>query len=182
MYRIIKYFIEHRFSKFFVFSHSFQNMNNMVEIISCDFNNSLHTKALTELVNHYMQDEMGGADPLNEDEQKKLVEGLGNHPSKLVLLAEENGNFLGLANCFINFGTFAVKPFINIHDVVVLKSSRGKGVGKKLMEGVIEEAKKLDCGKITLEVREDNVVAQNLYKSYGYCDSEPKMFFWTRKL
>ena len=154
----------------------------MVKIIHCDFSNPIHTQALVDLMNHYMQDKMGDYPPLEGEEQIKLVEGLKNHPSKLVLLAKEDGEFVGLTNCFVNFGTFNVKPFINIHDIVVLDKVRGKGIGRMLMQAISDEAKKLDCGKITLEVRADNEVAQSLYKSFDYKESTPVMHFWTKRL
>lgn len=154
----------------------------MPQIVHCDFNNPTHTKALVDLMNHYMQDKMGDYPPLQGDAQKQLVEGLKDHPSKLVLLAEDNGQYVGLSNCFVNFGTFDVKPFINIHDIVVLNTARGKGIGRLLMQAITNEAKKLNCCKITLEVRADNQVAQNLYKSFDYKESAPAMHFWTKRL
>jgi ribosomal protein S18 acetylase RimI-like enzyme len=134
-------------------------------------------------MNAYMTDEMGGKlSPLEGDKAKKLVEGLEKHPSKLVLLAREGNHYVGLTNCFINFGTFAVKPFINIHDIVVLSSYRGKGIGRLLMQQIEQQARHLDCAKITLEVREDNHTAQHLYQSMEYQDCTPPMFFWTKYL
>jgi ribosomal protein S18 acetylase RimI-like enzyme len=85
-------------------------------------------------------------------------------------------------NCFINFVTFAAQPFINIHDIIVVPKARGIGVGRALMEAIIKKANELNCAKITLEVREDNHLAQNLYKKLGFKDGEPKMLFWTKYL
>lgn len=45
---------------------------------------------------------------------------------------------------------------------------RGLGYGKKLMEGVVENSRKNGVSSITLEVREHNDAARNLYKSYGF--------------
>ena len=153
----------------------------MIEIKDCEFSNPEHCQALIDLMNYYMADEMGGKLPAHEGEMaEKLVEGMKNHPSKLVLLAVIEGEFVGLTNCFINFGTFACKLFINVHDVVVRPDFRGKGVGRALMNGIIARAEQMDCGKITLEVREDNPKAQALYKSVGFDESEPVMHFWSK--
>ena len=154
----------------------------MVNIIECDFANPLHRKALVKLMNHYMEDAMGQHPTMNKEEGEKMVCGLEKHPSKLILLAEYHGEYIGLANSFINFGTFAVKPFVNIHDIVVLDKYRGIGAGKKLMEAIIEYAQKNDCGKVTLEVREDNTVAQKMYKSLGFDECKPVMHFWAKYL
>jgi len=153
-----------------------------VEIIECDFANPAHTQRLVELINSYIADEMGGGELLTGDKSNDLITGLKNHPSKLILFATYSGSIGGLTNCFINFGTFAARPFISIHDVIVDPAFRGKGLGKALMNGISERAAALGCSKITLEVREDNLLAQNLYKSLDYKDIEPKMFFWTKYL
>jgi ribosomal protein S18 acetylase RimI-like enzyme len=153
-----------------------------IRIIKCNFDDPAHTEALVNLMNHYINDKMGGGESIRGIQKDKLIEGLRNLPTSLVLLAEENGQIVGLCNSFINFATFTVKKFINIHDIVVLNDQRGKGIGKRLMEAVIHFAKEIDCSKVTLEVREDNRIAQELYKSLGFKDCSPRMYFWTKML
>ena len=155
---------------------------NDIKIIECDFKNCDHVKALVNLMNHYILDKMGGAKPLDTQEGYKLVEGLKNHPSKLILFAEMDNKLIGLANCFLNFATFTCKPFINIHDIVVLNKYRNQGIGRKLMNGIQAHAISMGCSKITLEVRDDNANAQHLYKSLGYDECTPVMHFWEKKL
>ena len=50
------------------------------------------------------------------------------------------------------------------------------------MNAILKRADDIGCAKITLEVREDNLKAQKLYKSLGFEDCQPKMFFWTKKM
>ncbi|MBN1953316.1 MAG: GNAT family N-acetyltransferase [Bacteroidales bacterium] len=154
-----------------------------MNIEHADFSRSDHRQAIIDLMNDYMSDTMGGGLPAYTPElEKAVLEGLERHPSKLILLVREGDQFVGLSNCFINFGTFAGKPFINIHDIVILNSFRGKGIGHLLMEEITRQARLLDCAKITLEVREDNVYAQKLYKRMGYEECHPPMHFWTKYL
>lgn len=148
----------------------------------CDFENPEHLNALAALTNHYMEDPMGDFPPLNKLQQLRLVDGLSNHPSAIVLFAVVNGVAAGLATCFVSFSTFYVKPYLYIHDIVVLNEYRGQGVGKALMEKLISISEERKYCKVTLEVREDNVVAQSLYKSLGFDECEPRMLFWTKKL
>lgn len=153
----------------------------MVKIIECDFKNPQHCNAVTALMKHYMTGPMGGKlNPHDPETANKMIIGLENHPSKLILLAVFNGEFVGLSNSFINYGTFDAKPFINIHDIIVLNKYRSLGIGRRLMHANIKKAEELNCGKITLEVREDNTNAQTLYKSLGFADSKPVMHFWTK--
>ncbi len=157
-------------------------VNKEVKIIECNFSNHFHTSALVELLNHYIMDKMGSAKPLDKEKGLRLIEGLRKHPSKLVLFAELEERLIGLAVCFVNFATFTVKPFINIHDIVVLDKYRNKGVGRRLMQGINQAATSMGCSKITLEVREDNFNAQYLYQSLGYRECTPKMYFWEKYL
>jgi ribosomal protein S18 acetylase RimI-like enzyme len=156
--------------------------HNTLEIIPCDFDNLHHCEALVMLMNEYITDRMGDGVPYTEEQKVKLVEGLKHHPSRLVLLARAEDSFIGLTNCFINFATFSVKPYINIHDVIVLNSWRNRGVGRKMLERVIEKARELNCSKVTLEVREDNTNAKYLYRSLGFTGTEPKWYYWMKNL
>ncbi len=149
-------------------------------VVDCDFCNPDHLKAVGSLINAYINDEMGGGKPLTPFQLLRLVDGLNNHPTAVVLLAATNGVASGLIVAFENFSTFTVKPMFNIHDVFVSSDARGMGVGRMLMEALIEKAKERGCGRITLEVRHDNLIAQKLYSSLGFQDGEPPMYFWKK--
>lgn len=45
---------------------------------------------------------------------------------------------------------------------------RGLGYGKKLMDGLVNNSRKNGVTAVTLEVRESNLAARNLYKIYGF--------------
>jgi ribosomal protein S18 acetylase RimI-like enzyme len=153
-----------------------------INITACDYSDTSHLQAVVSLINAYIEDEMGGGTPLSEQEQFRLIDGLDNHPKSFVLLAETNGRFVGLLTAFENFSTFSACPMINIHDIVVLKECRGQGIGRQLMNAVVDEARKRNCKRITLEVRKDNTKAQNLYQSLGFEATEPEMFYWRKYL
>jgi ribosomal protein S18 acetylase RimI-like enzyme len=153
-----------------------------LHIIPCNFENTAHCEALVRLMNEYITDKMGGGEPHNEEQKIRLVEGLKNHPSRLVYLAVSGDEFIGLINCFINFSTFATKPFVNIHDIVVTESWRNNRVGRQMLQTVIDKAAELDCSKVTLEVRADNHNARYLYDSMGFHDAEPRQYYWSKYL
>jgi ribosomal protein S18 acetylase RimI-like enzyme len=153
-----------------------------VNIIACDYSDPEHLKAITSLINAYIDDEMGGGKPLSQIEQLRLVEGLNNHPKSIVFLAETEGVFAGLLTAFENFSTFTVKPMVNIHDIIVLNEHRGKGIGRQLMNALINEARNRGSSRVTLEVRKDNEKAQALYKSLEFEETDPEMFYWRKYL
>lgn len=152
------------------------------KIVNCDYTNPIHKDAVATLINAYINDEMGGGESLNEDEQIRLLEGLKKHPKSIVLLAEIDGVFCGLLTAFENFSTFTVSPMLNIHDIIVLKAYRDKGIGRKLMQNLIDEANQRGCSRITLEVLENNIKAQNLYRSEGFGETKPKHYYWRKYL
>lgn len=148
----------------------------------CDYENPMHLDALVSLLNHYMTDPMGDALPLNKLKQLRLVDGLANHPTALVIFVLFDGEIAGLSTCFINFSTFNVKSYLYIHDIIVYAGFRGKGLGKALLKYLLKLSQERDYCKITLEVREDNLNARGLYQSLGFGESTPGMLFWTKKL
>ena len=153
-----------------------------INIHECDFENTDDLTAIGTLLNAYINDYFGGGNPLDKLQQLRLVDALNEHPKSIVLLAEIDNVRCGMIVAFENFSTFSVKPMINIHDVIVLKEYRGKGIGQMLMGGIEQIAKERNCSRLTLEVREDNTIAQHLYKSMGFADAEPKMLYWRKGL
>ena len=55
-----------------------------------------------------------------------------------------------------------------ITNVAVHSDYRGKKVGDKLVKQMVELCKENNIVAMTLEVRASNIVAQNLYKKYGF--------------
>ena len=148
----------------------------------CDFENPYHLTALVSLTNEYMTDPMGDAAPLTKLQQLRLVDGLANHSSSLVLFVLVDSQIVGLSTCFVLFSTFNVKSYLYIHDFFVKPEFRGKGLANSMMQELISISKDRGYCKITLEVRDDNSIAQGLYRSLGFEECTPNMLFWTKKL
>ncbi len=148
----------------------------------CDFQNQIHREAFISLLNHYMEDPMGDYPPHQGEKQLQITDALEQHPTAEVLFAKEGNHFIGLTTVFTNLSTFYIKPYFYIHDVVVLNTYRGKGVGQALLDHLIQVAKDRDYCKLTLEVREDNPGAQKAYQNLGFKECEPRMHFWERKI
>lgn len=58
----------------------------------------------------------------------------------------------------------------HITNIAVDPSYRGKGVGNLLLKGMLDYCKSKNVIAMTLEVRASNIVAQNLYKKYGFIE------------
>lgn len=57
---------------------------------------------------------------------------------------------------------------IHLGNIAVKKEYRGQGIGRKLIDYIINYANQNKIQKITLEVRRSNTIAINLYKSVGF--------------
>lgn len=57
---------------------------------------------------------------------------------------------------------------VDIHNLAVHPAYRRQGIGKSLLQGVIEEARQNGSTRVTLEVRKSNEAAQRLYHSLGF--------------
>jgi GNAT superfamily N-acetyltransferase len=152
------------------------------KIIRVDLNNQDHAYAIAVCIKEYMRDPMGGMPEFSHDFDYNLISGLKKHPSGIYFIAMYGSRPAGCAICFENFSTFYTKPVINIHDLIVTPGFRKMGIGRALLNCVKTEAEKRNCSKVTLEVREDNIIAQNLYKSEGFDECRPPMKFWVNVL
>ena len=156
-------------------------------VLQASYSNPVHAEAIGLLLNHYAQDPMGGGHGLSADLLQQLPAELAKRAHAFSVLAFVGGEPAGLVNCFEGFSTFACRPLVNVHDVVVKEPFRGLGLSQKMLQKVEEIARQRGCCKITLEVLEGNPVAQASYRKFGFDDSifDPahgRMLFWSKPL
>jgi ribosomal protein S18 acetylase RimI-like enzyme len=147
---------------------NYPDASSPIGIVEADLSLPAHQQAVLAMVDAYSRDAMGDGKPLDQDIRAQLIPGLRRHPTTLIFLAFDGDQPVGAAVCFIGFSTFAAKPLINIHDFVVLPTSRGKGIGRQLLEAVETKAKELGCCKLTLEVMDKNDQAVRMYQARGF--------------
>lgn len=141
------------------------------EVVDADFDSSEHRDAIVVILDSYAADPVGAGRPLPADVRDRLVPALREHPTSVILLALADGRPVGIAVCFRGMSTFHARPLLNIHDLAVLPSWRGKGAGRALLRAAEERARAWGCCRLTLEVQDDNVGARRLYESVGFSDS-----------
>lgn len=78
------------------------------------------------------------------------------------LVAEERGEIIGYA------GAWVILDESHITNIAVREDCRGRGIGRKLTETLLRTLSSLGAAYATLEVRESNLRAQQLYKSLGF--------------
>ncbi len=142
-------------------------MEDTVRIVDVDLADPAHAPALLTLLDHYARDPMGGGTPLSAYARSHVTAGLAQAPGYHGALAWAGAEAIGLINTFTGFSTFAARPLLNIHDIVVHADWRGRGVGRRLLQWAEARALALDCCKLTLEVLSGNA-AIGLYRKAGF--------------
>ncbi|MEJ1169669.1 GNAT family N-acetyltransferase [Variovorax sp. CCNWLW235] len=140
----------------------------MIEVVLANYGNAAHSAALVDLLDSYAQDPAGGGTPLKAEVRAGLPAALAARPQAFSVLAYDGAQPVGLINCIEGFSTFACKPLVNVHDVVVLASHRGRRVAQRMFERVEQEARSRGACKLTLEVLSGNAPALRSYEREGF--------------
>jgi ribosomal protein S18 acetylase RimI-like enzyme len=143
-------------------------MTAEIRIVQADLHDSFHRAAVLAMTRDYARDPMGDGCDLPDHLQAVLIERLHAHPTTLIFLALHEDQPVGIVTCFVGFSTFAARPLVNIHDLHVAAAHRRRGVGRSLLGAVEKKARELGCCKLTLEVQENNHVALELYRGFGF--------------
>ena len=143
-----------------------------LEIREANLNEEGDGQALLAVLDGYASAPSGGGVALAADVKRRLVPALRVQPGTLVLLAFEGADIAGAATCFYGFSTFFARPLLNVHDLAVMPSFQRRGVGRALLAAAEAQALAKGCCKLTLEVRQDNHPARELYHRHGFRDFE----------
>ncbi len=139
-----------------------------LSIIPLDLSDLAQAEIWLDLLDHYANDPMGGGEGLSDYAKLHLIGVMREVPGFHGALAWLDGEAVGLIDCFAGFSTFAAKPLLNVHDIVVRQGLRGKGIGQALLAWAEERAKQLGCCKLTLEVLSNNTRAMSSYTQAGF--------------
>jgi GNAT superfamily N-acetyltransferase len=142
----------------------------MIAVVRARYDDPAHATALVDLLDHYARDPAGGGTPLSDFARAHLIGALAARPFVFSVLAFDDGAPVGLANAIEGFSTFACRPLVNVHDVVVRDSHRGRGIAARLLAEVEAIARERGACKLTLEILSGNRAARTLYEKLGFDD------------
>ena len=99
-----------------------------------------------------------------------LNPGYLNDPSSITMVVYERNTIIGVASIHIIYKLSRTLGLIE--DVAVNKDHRGKGIGKSIVEKLIEIGKQKNCDKIVLNTSEKN---SKFYEKIGFEKNEIQM-------
>jgi ribosomal-protein-alanine acetyltransferase len=83
-------------------------------------------------------------------------------PDRRYFVAETAGRFQGYAGIFLGLDSAEVMP------IAVAPDRQGQGIGRRLMEALLAEARTAGVGQVFLEVADGSAAAIGLYRSLGF--------------
>src|SRR3989344_5603647 len=129
------------------------DMPSTITVRSVDYGNAREARALVELLDGYARDVAGGGVPLSAEAQRGLPRAPRQRPQ---------------AFCLEGFSTFACRPLVNVHDVVVAPGWRGHRIAQRMLHRVEALAHERGACKLTLEVLSGNHSAMRAYEREGF--------------
>jgi GNAT superfamily N-acetyltransferase len=105
---------------------------------------------------------------ISMEKSLELYHEMSTNENYFIAVAKENNQLLGSA-LGIGCKSLAV-PFLVIEDVIVREGTRGKGIGRKLMESLDDFAIKNNCAYAILVSSGHLKEAHNFYKNVGFTE------------
>ena len=93
-------------------------------------------------------------------------DGFGPNPLYQLLVAENDGEVVGMALSYFRYSTWKGKR-LYLEDLVVTEAARGRGVGRALLEATIELARQTNCSGLMWQVLDWNAPAIGFYQKFG---------------
>ena len=79
------------------------------------------------------------------------------------LVAESDGQLLGLTHYLFHRSTTAVEPVCYLQDLFTSNAARGRGIGRALINRVYEQARLAGSSRVYWQTHQTNLTAMQLY-------------------
>lgn len=95
---------------------------------------------------------------------------VSDDPSFIGYVAEHDDEVIGFATVVLHDFTWSDKPAGLLHDLFVRPDVRGGGIGRALIDRVIEQGRSEGWSRVYWMTKEDNATARRLYDTYAPAD------------
>ncbi len=102
---------------------------------------------------------------INTPEQL-LKDGFGENPLYGTIVAEVKGEVVGMSLYYYRYSTWKGKR-LYLEDLIIKEAFRGYGLGKRLLEVTVEEARQTECSGLMWQVLDWNEPSIEFYKKFG---------------
>src|SRR3954452_24680434 len=92
----------------------------------------------------------------------------GPVPWVTALVAEQGTSLLGYAILCRMYRAHFGERGVDLHHLFVVERARSSGVGRRLVEAALDEAKLCGCTFLTVGTRPENLAAQRFYEKLGF--------------
>jgi len=106
--------------------------------------------------------------PDHEAQRRGLMMILGDPHIGHIFVARHDGVIIGMANLLYSVSTALGERVGILEDVILLPAYRSQGVGRKLLEYLIQTAHQNGCRRITLLTDKENLGGQKFYTGLGF--------------
>ena len=122
---------------------------------------------ITSIYNDAIKNTVATFDTKTKTLEEKKVWFDGHGSKNPIIIAEENRNIVGWAalSKWSNKDAYSNTAEISVY---VKDSFKKKGVGKKLIQEILKEGKKVDLHLIIARITNDNQVSVHLHESVGF--------------
>ncbi len=117
---------------------------------------------VVELI-HALSANEGGNSPIHETYVRYYLE----HAQSKILLAEENGDVLGMLSYSVRPDLYHAGTSGYIEALVVHEKARGRGAGSALVKEILRRGREGSWAEISVSTGLDNKVALGLYRRHG---------------
>lgn len=109
---------------------------------------------------------------------RQICEALfGDSPAGFALLAWDEMRLAGFASYSFVWAAVRLTRSLYLKEIYVPASHRQRGVGKLLMQAVLDEAGKRGCSRVEWTTDTDNTRAQEFYRRLGFPVHPTKIFY-----
>ena len=114
--------------------------------------------------------EVGGYEgwQVSPEQIEESLRKMADNDAYQVLLAEDEGQVVGLLSLSFRYTIFHPAPSALIDELVVERGHRRQGVGQRLMVDAIERCRAAGCCEIEVSTERSNEAAQEFYRQHGF--------------
>ncbi len=110
-----------------------------------------------------------GPEPVSLAQAQRLLREVQAQEGRALLVATVDGSLAGTADlCVVPGFTHGGRPWAVVEHVVVSERFRRRGVGRALMQAVVERCRSAGCYKVQLASRQHRLGAHEFYRALGF--------------